>query len=165
MSVPNQRGVGLLELVIAAALAAIVLGPLLSLTRNVLQTRTTAREANEMVYQARFALDLIVAKAQATVPKVLSSAPPVNSTGDWFGPAMYCLKTATGQLVETTTTDGGCTATRVIADNVTAFSVQRPAATGALDKPVATIAITVGNASGTQSLTLAASTRLGGNTP
>ena len=161
-----QGGLSLLELLIATALASIVLGTLLGVVRNGLQVQTASRETNEMVYQARFALGLIVAKAQATAPKVLSTL-PVNatSTGDWFAPAMYCLNTASAQLIETTPADTGCTGSRVIADNVTGFLVDRPLATGPVDRPAARISLTVATPGATQSVTLSASARLGGAVP
>ena len=158
-----QRGFSLLELVIASLLAAIVVGTLLGATAGSLRAQATTRDANEMVYQARFAIGVIVAKAQASPPKVLAT-PPANTSGDWFAPTMYCLHVASSRLVETTTADTGCTGTRAIADNVTAFKVERPAASGAIDTAAAAITLTVANASRTQSLTMTASARLGGGT-
>lgn len=159
----RQRGLSLIELLIAAALASIIIGTLLGVTLNGVRAQAQTREANEMAYQARFATGLIAAKAQASPPKVLSAA-PANSSGDWFGATMYCLNTVTAQLIETTPADTACAGSRVVADNVTAFVVEQPAAAGAVDRPTAKITLTVATPGRTQSVTLTTSARLGGGT-
>ena len=152
----------LIELLIASAIATLLLGALLRTTLNALQSQASTRDGNEMVYQARFAIGLIVAKAEASPLKVLVT-PPANSTGDWFSPTMYCLKSGTAQLIETSTADTGCVGTRVIADNVSAFAVQLPVDGGPLDRPVAQVTLTTTEPSGARSVTLTSSARLGGS--
>lgn len=159
-----QQGLGLVELLISTALASLLLGSLASVTLGSVQSQTTIRDGNEMIYQARFAMGRVVAMAEASAPKRLLP-PPANTTGDWFSPTMFCLRPTLGQLIETTSADTGCTGSRVIADNVSAFSVQLPAGTGALDRPVASISLTATDLRGTRTITLATSARLGASTP
>lgn len=162
----SQCGLGLVELLVATALASILLGTLFGVTLSGLGSQTFSRERNEMVYQARFALDSIVARARLTTPPAVALAiPPARSTGSWFSPTMYCLKTSTRQLIETTTADSACTGTRVIAENVVEFSAQPLAASGLLDPPAVTVALTVSNPGGSQMMPpLSAVVRLGGGT-
>lgn len=161
----SQQGLGLVEVLVATALASILLGTLFGVTLNGLRSQTATREKNEMLYQARFALGLMVAKARLTTPPATLTAAPARSTGSWFSPAMYCLKTASRQLIETTPSDSACTGTRVIADNVVDFSAQPLAVSGLFDRPAVTLVLTVSNASGSESLPpLSAVVRLGGGT-
>ncbi len=157
----RAQGFTLIEVTMAIALGAIVLAGLDSVVSLGLQSQAAARSTNELGYQGRFALERITAKARTMTPQALA-APAVNTTGNWFAPAMYCLN-ATRQLIETTTADSGCTGTNVIAANVTAFSAQQPASAGPVDRPLAILSLTLADASG-QTIALAASVRLGGGT-
>ncbi|HYU70179.1 MAG TPA: prepilin-type N-terminal cleavage/methylation domain-containing protein [Burkholderiales bacterium] len=156
----SQRGLTLIELLIAMTLAAVILAALDSVVVLGLNAQTSGRQANELVYQARFALDRMAAKARSTAPKVLTTPLP-GATGDWFSPTLYCLKGG-NQLVETSlVTDPGCAAGAVIANNVTAFSAQLPAGAGPVDDPAATLSLTL-EAAGAPVVTLSTSVRLGG---
>ena len=156
----SQRGLTLIELLIAMTLAVFVLAALDSVVKLGLQAQASGRQANELVYQARFALDRIAAKARSTAPKLLITPFP-GTTGDWFSPTLYCLDSG-NRLVETTVTDTGCTAGAVIANNVTAFSAQLPAGAGPVDDPVATLSLTLQTPGAPAALTLTTSVRLGG---
>jgi prepilin-type N-terminal cleavage/methylation domain-containing protein len=162
----SQRGLTLIELLIAIVIAVFVLAALNSVVSLGLQAQASGRQTNELVYQARFALDRMAATARGTKPKPLTT-PSAGTTGDWFSvpvppPAtMYCLNSA-NQLVETTVTDTGCTAGAVIANNVTAFSAQLPAGAGPVDDPVATLSLTLQTPGAPAALTLSTSVRLGG---
>lgn len=166
----RQRGLGLVEVLIAAALAAILLGSLFAVTFGGLRTQGISRNNNEMAYQARFALGLIVNTARSTPPKPLSKLPPAaTTTSDWLSPVMYCLNAA-GQLMLSTPADSGCSAGRVLAENVGMFSVERPGPPlasqpeGPVDRPAAKVTLVVKDASGRQSIELTATARLGGGT-
>src|SRR6266581_1497745 len=150
-----QRGLTLIELLIAVTLAVFVLAALNSVATLGLNAQASGRQANELVYQARFALDRMAAKARGTAPKLLTT-PSAGTTGDWFSvpvpPAtiatMYCFNSDNKQLVETVVTDTGCAGgvgSAVIANNVTAFSAQLPAWPGAgpVDDPVAILSLTL----------------------
>src|SRR5438876_8293038 len=115
-----QRGLTLIELLIAMTVAAFILAALNSVATLGLNAQASGRQANELVYQARFALDRMAAKARGTAPKLLTTPSSAGTTGDWFSvpvpPAtMYCLN-GNKQLVETTVSDTACTGAVVIAN-------------------------------------------------
>ena len=93
-----QRGVTLIELLIAVALGAIVLGALNSLVKLGLDAQAAGRNTSDLAYQGRFAIERMAARARAATPVVLTN-PAANTTGSWFAPAgctgaacvMYCL--------------------------------------------------------------------------
>ncbi len=156
-----QRGLTLIELMIGMTVAVFILAALNSVATLGLNAKASGRQANELVYQARFALDRMAAKARSTAPKLLTTPSP-GTTGDWFSPTLYCLNGG-NQLVETNlVTDPGCAAGAVIANNVTAFSAQLPAGAGPVDDPVATLSLTLQAAGAPTTVTLSTSVRLGG---
>ena len=159
-----QRGLTLIELLIAVTLAVVILAALNSVVSLGLNAQASGRQANELVYQARFALDRMAAKARSTAPKLLTTPSSAGTTGDWFSSTstLYCLKSG-NQLVETNlVTDPGCAAGAVIANNVTAFSAQLPAGAGPVDDPLATLSLTLQAAGAPTTVTLTTSVRLGG---
>lgn len=163
----EQRGVTLIELVLAMAISAIILGGLNELVKLGLDAQTAGRGGNELAYQGRYALERIGDRARSVAPKVLTT-PTVNTTGNWFAPTgctgaacvMYC-RNASNQLVETTTADTTCTGTNIIANNVSSFSAALPANMGGVDKPIAEITITLSDGS-KNSISLTTDVRLGG---
>jgi prepilin-type N-terminal cleavage/methylation domain-containing protein len=159
---PTQAGMTLIELLIAVAIGAIVLAALNSVVSLGLQAQAAGRQQNELVFQARFALERMITKARSVSPKLLAT-PTAGTTGNWFAPVMYC-KNGSGQLIETTTADNGCTGTTAIAGNVSAFSAQLPAGAGPVNEPVATLSLTLVNSAAPQTVTLSSSVRLGGGT-
>ncbi len=168
-----QRGLTLIELLIAIVIAAFILAALNSVVTLGLNAQASGRQANELVYQGRFALDRMAARARSTAPKPLTTppagTPPSDgTTGDWFSVpgslVMYCRNSTNKQLVETVVTDTDCTSPTgaVIANNVTAFSAQLPAGAGPVDDPVATLSLTLQTAGAPAAVTLTTSVRLGG---
>ena len=154
----------LIELLIALAIGAIVLAALNSVVSLGLQAQASGRQGNELVFQARFALERMVTTARSVPPKLLTAPPVGNATTvNWFSPIMYCLN-GSSQLIETTTTDAGCTGTTVIANKVTAFSAQLPANAGPVDDPAANLSVTLTDTVSNNTITLATSVRLGGGT-
>lgn len=161
----SQRGMTLIELLIATAIGAIILAAINGLVKLGLDAQTAGRGANELAYQGRFALERITDKARATVPKTLTTL-AADTSGDWFAPAgctgaacvMYCRNAATNRLIETTTADAACNGTTVLAGNVTAFA----AAIGPGTRPAAVLSLTLANAGST--VNLVSSVRLGGGT-
>ncbi len=152
----SQRGLTLIELLIAIVIAVFVLAALNSVATLGLNAQASGRQTNELVYQARFALDRMAAKARSTAPKLLTT-PLSGTTGNWFSPTLYCLNG--NQLVETVTY---CSGGAVIANNVTAFSAQLPAGAGPVDDPVATLSLTLQIPGAPTTVTLTTSVRLGG---
>jgi hypothetical protein len=74
---------------------------------------------------------------------------------------MYCLKGGSeGRLVESDVSDTSCSGSNVIATKVIALSAQLPAGTGAVDRPVGVLSVTL--QAGDAPITLSTSVRLGG---
>jgi prepilin-type N-terminal cleavage/methylation domain-containing protein len=165
-----QYGMTLVEVLIAVAVGAIVLSALGSIVSLGLRAQVSGRQQNELVYQGRFALERMVARARSVPPRLLA-APAAGTTGDWFAPAgcvgaacvMYC-RNAANQLIETTTADAACAGTTVIATNVTAFSAALIASVGPVDRPIGSLSLTLTQGDAPQPVTLATSVRLGGGT-
>ena len=159
----TQAGMTVIELMIAVVIGAIVLAALNSVVRLGVRAQASGRSQNELVFQARFALDRMIAKARGVSPTLALTTPAAGTTGNWFSPVMYCGN-ASSQLIETTTADTTCTGTTAIASNVTAFSAQLPSGAGLLDEPVATLSLTLATSAAPQTVTLSTSVRLGGGT-
>jgi hypothetical protein len=87
----------------------------------------------------------------------------MQTSGDWFSPAFFCVN-ASAALIETTTADSSCSGTRVIAERVTSFGVELPAAAGPLDGVSVRVAIRVSGPSGGAPIELSERLRLGGGT-
>src|SRR6266702_6863436 len=104
----SQRGLTLIELLIAVAIASFVVAALNSVVALGLNAQASGRQAYELVYQGRFALDRMAATARSTAPKLLITPPSLGTTTGWFSPTLYCLNG--NQLVETLVSDSSCTA-------------------------------------------------------
>jgi prepilin-type N-terminal cleavage/methylation domain-containing protein len=164
----RQRGVTLIELLMAMVIGTIVLAAINGLVNLGLTAQSSGRAVNELTYQGRFALERIADKARALAPKVLTT-PAANSTGDWLAPAgctgaaciMVC-RNGSSQLIETSTADNSCSGTTVIASNVSAFAAALPVGMGAVDRSLAVISITMNT--GADTVAIASSIRLGGGT-
>jgi prepilin-type N-terminal cleavage/methylation domain-containing protein len=153
----RQRGLTLIELVLALVAAAIVVGALDGLVGLALQTQSSGQGRNELVYNGRFALERMVRQARASTPKVLTTPTLAGSTGNWFAPVMYCLKGG-NRLVESDYSETSCTGAKVIAEHVIAFSAL-PAQSSANDRPIAQLTLTL--QAGGAPITLSTSVRLG----
>lgn len=149
----------LVELLIAAAIGAVLLAGLTSVARQGVQSRAMTRDTGEAIYQARFALQRVAVAARATAAHTLLP-PAARTSGNWFDPAYFCVNAASA-LVETTTTDTGCTGTQVIAERVSDFAATQPVGAGALDAMTAAVAVTL-DVPGGAPLTYSERLRLGG---
>lgn len=154
------RGLTLIEMLIATAIGTLLLAGLSSVARQALLSRTQVRDTGEAAYQARFALQRVVAAAKGTAPHTLLP-PAANTSGNWFSPAYFCVNGAS-TLVETTAADTGCTGTQAIAERVSSFSATLPTGTSALDAVSAVVAITLTGPGGGAAITLTERVRLGG---
>jgi prepilin-type N-terminal cleavage/methylation domain-containing protein len=163
-----QRGLTLIELMVASIIGAILLGALHSLVKLGLDAQGSGRSGNELAYQGRFALARISNRANSTLPKLLST-PAAGSTGNWFAPSgcsgaacvMYC-RNAASQLIETSSSDTVCSGSTVIANQVSAFAATLPAGMGPLERPRGQLSLSLSD--GSSSLNLVTSVRLGGGT-
>lgn len=151
----------LVELLIATAIGALLLAGLTSVARQGVQSRAMTRDNDEAIYQARFALQRVVAAARATAPHTLLP-PAAKTSGNWFDPAYFCVNAASA-LIETTTADTGCTGTQVIAERVSDLAATLPIGAGALDSMTAVVAVTL-DVPGGAALTYSERMRLGGGT-
>ncbi len=155
----RQRGITLVELLIATAIGALLLAGLSSVARQGLLSRALVRDSSEAVYQARFALQRVASTAKSTAPHTLLP-PAANTSGNWFDPAYFCVNAASA-LIETITTDTACSGTQVIAERVNSFNATLPVGAGALESVTAVVAVTV-NVPGNAPLTFNERLRLGG---
>ena len=158
--VVSQRGVSLVELLVATAIGALLLAGLTSVAREGVRSRSLSRDTSEAVYQARFSLQRVGAAAWAAAPHSLLP-PAANTSGDWFGTVSFCVNGAAA-LIETTTSDTGCTGTQVIAERVGSFGVALPAGAGPLEAVAAVVSVTLAGSGGGGALTLSERVRLGG---
>lgn len=158
-----QRGLTLIELVIAIAVGSLLLAGLNSIVMLGLRAQVPIESANEQVYRAGFALERIVARTRAAPVKALAGT-PVDSTGDWLAPVMFCRVSGSQTMRETTTSDTTCIGGAVLAEGVTAFSIQRVSSSRVFDLPVVTVSLTVHVANVPQPVSLTQSVRLGGGT-
>ncbi len=162
----HQYGMTLVELLVSVAIGSILLLSLASLGKVAMEARQAQQARNELLYQGRFALDRMVDRARATPPSVLTT-PAIGTTGQWFAPAgcagancrMFCLKSATRQLMETTSSDSTCSGGAVVANYVDTFVASLPGM-GPLDRHAGVLAISLSQGGG--SLSLQTRVRLGG---
>ena len=156
----TQRGMTLVEVLLAAAVGALLLAALTQVARLGGQARAPLHDTSEALYQGKFALQRMAAAAAATAPAVLLP-PPAKTSGNWFGGVMFCVNTA-GKLIETIPGDTGCTGSTVIAERVSAFSVAVPASAGASDGEMAEVSLSLTGPGGGGAVTLTERLRLGG---
>lgn len=169
----SQSGMTLIELVLAMAVSAILMAALNDVVKLGLDAQTVGRGNNELAYHGSFALEKISDKGRSLAPKNLTTSPAANTTGFWFSVSdtacssttscvMYCLN-ASNQLIESVTSDTGCTGTNVIARNVSSFSASLPDSAGAIDKSIVKISLSLTGANN-NTLNLNSNIRMGGGT-
>ena len=152
----TQRGLTLIELLIGAALMAM----LMQATVTLLQASTTAaaRSATQLDLQgqARFAVRRIAQRIASTPLADLAPKASDQSSATWLAPALYQLETGsvagTLRLTETI----GVTS-RTLAEPVTSFSITSTAASGT---PLVDVALTM--RSDERPVSVSISARLGG---
>jgi prepilin-type N-terminal cleavage/methylation domain-containing protein len=141
----RQRGLTLIELLLALAMSVLVLSMVASLVRGAGAANAVTMTQLEAQQQAQFAVRRILLQAQLAKIDSLSVKTDPWTSADWLSPALYELRPGSSALTETI---GGVS--RVIADQVTAFSVTSPdQVTG---QSLVSVSVTVGDiatASGT----------------
>ena len=159
-----QSGLTLMELLITLAIAALLVAPLFAMVMDALAAQSVAAETNDVAQQAQFSMQRMEAAVRRTAPHTLAAKAASTSAG-WLAPVAFCLA-ANSRLIETAPADINCDGNSapliVIADGVSAFSVQSFSA-GAGAGRVIEIQLTVTGATG-QSISLTSRTRLGGST-
>jgi len=149
-SLRRARGIGLVELLLALAVAAIVLAPLARLLRIDAAASSVAADRVAIERDADFALERIAARVRATAPTLLAPQSDSTSSGNWFS---VTFQFSGGKL-----TESGSGTTRVLAENVSAFSITAPTVLTGQQLVQASLTLTRGDASTTHSATV----RLGG---
>lgn len=114
----RQDGVTLVELLVALAIAALVMAPLLTMLGTSVNAGTENDVRLALEQDARFALERIAAEARATPRKTLSPEnTALSDSGGWFDKSRFKIN-ADKQLIEVR--DG---IDNVIAESVTDFGV------------------------------------------
>lgn len=130
----RQRGITLLELLLALAAGALLLSAMLPLLNTTMAAATTAATSDQadLDRQAAFATERIARVVRTKAPAILTSVPGLTgllavlnypaqdpaTSGTWFAPATFKLTGTT--LVEQR--DGDATP-HVLADSVSTFSI------------------------------------------
>ncbi len=164
----SQRGMSLVELMVAVAISSILLLALQDTVGLGLRSAQSGHAHNELAYQAGFALERIADQARLTPARAISAAGS-DTTGDWFAPpgcsgsacVNFCRNSSSRQLIQTTTADTGCTGTGVVASQVSALVASLPADTGTSDRPSIEVTITLDDLAG-HSASYTMRLRLGG---
>ncbi len=167
-----QRGLTLIELMIALVISAIIMASLSNLMKLGLDTQITVQTRSELAYRGQLAIERISDSIRATEPKILVATGVTDTTGDWLAPAgctgsaclMLCRKATTNELIETTTADTACTGTNVLSNFVSYFSVSLPNNTGPVDHPSILITLELNDYSTSHTLSLSSAVRLGDGT-
>jgi prepilin-type N-terminal cleavage/methylation domain-containing protein len=167
----RQRGLTLIELLIALAIGVVIMTAFGNAISVGLQAETVNGAVNAVSQDARFAMQRIETAVRLTpsAPALTAKADDTTSA-DWLsgstflaGGVTYCLRG--GQLIEKTPWSAACTVVssdRVIADNVTAFTFTRYLNGSSFTTPVVEVGLTL--AKGSPALSLIAHTRVGGGT-
>lgn len=143
----RQQGLTLIELLLGLAITALVLAPLVPMFATASNATRIVGDQAALEQEASFALARISARIRATTPPI---AMPANQA-DWLKPAVYVL--ANGTLVEQQGT-----ASYLLAESVTAFSLSAPVNSGGQQLIQASLSLARGDASASASVTV----RMGG---
>lgn len=147
----RQRGLSLLEMLLSLAVAAIVLVPLRGLLRTNAAASGVAADRVTIEREADFALERIAARVRATPAALLAPNADSSTSGGWFGAWVFQL--SAGKLTET-----NGSSVRVLAENVTAFSITAPTVLAGQQRVEASLTLARGDASTTHYATA----RMGG---
>jgi prepilin-type N-terminal cleavage/methylation domain-containing protein len=138
MPMRPQRGLTLLEMLLALAAGALLLSalmPMLNLSLTA-ATSTVNSDQADLERQATFAIERINRVVRAKAPAVLAAPPgltglfaflnpatqPTNTSGTWFAPATFQLSGAAAPFTLVEKRDGDSTL-HVLAESVDSFSI------------------------------------------
>lgn len=147
----RQRGYTLVELLVSMLIATLILAPLPMLVANALAAGAVNQSDYELQTQARFALDRITRQAGVTTHANLAPNASATTSGNWFSPVTFSWSGT--QLTET-----DAAGSRIIADNVSAFSIVL--LNRAVSRERIAVSLTITN--GSNSLTRTETVQLGG---
>jgi Tfp pilus assembly protein FimT len=175
----HQAGLTLAEVLVAAAIGALVMVPVARLLDTALRTQRVYTGTDDIAQQARFAMDFLASTVRA-VPDVNIPGPgevititPAASTGNVFGKTGngYTPPTLNNCLASSASPVALQLGSNTLSDRVTACTIGRhvnPAArlpntpeSIAAYPPVIEISLTLTSPTG-ESVTLTSSTRMGG---
>jgi prepilin-type N-terminal cleavage/methylation domain-containing protein len=142
------RGLSLVELLVALALAALMLAPLAALVSNMAKAAALAADHEALLRDAESALERIASVVRASTAGTLKQGADTTTSGSWF-PVTFKLQN--GQLVQTNPNG-------VLADTVAGFSITAPAVTTGQQLVQVSLTLARGGATVSTSMTL----RLGG---
>lgn len=151
----RQRGLTLLEMLLALAAGALLLSAALPLLNLTMSAATTAATTDQMDVdrQAAFAIERIAKVVRATPPVILA-AQDGSTSGAWFKPSTF--RVSGTQLVEQRDPDP---ALHVLADSVTGFSITNlPVSDG---RQLVQVSLTLEPSNSTASTTVTSVMRMG----
>ena len=134
-----QRGLTLVELLLALAITAVLMVPLATVFRTAARSGVAVRAALDLNRDARFALDRIARSAASVTAAPAGPGADVADAAAWLAPATYTLD-KNHNLVETIPAPPPGSTT-IIASNVTAFALSLPGSGSGW--PLLTIALTL----------------------
>lgn len=143
----RQQGLTLIELVLGLAIMALVLAPLTPMFATASNATRIIGDQAALQQEANFALARISARIRATTPPIALSA----NQADWLKPAVYVF--TNGTLVEQQGT-----ASYLLAESVTAFSLSAPVNLGGQQLIQASLSLARGGAVASANVTV----RMGG---
>lgn len=118
----RQRGLTLVELLLALAIGAVLMVPLAAMLQRASGSAVTAQAGLDLNADAQLVLDRIARRVAALGP--VSSGATVTDTSPWLAPLGY--KVVGSDLVETDATPPGAARTRIVASNVGSFQLSAP---------------------------------------
>lgn len=145
----GQDGIGLVELLLGLAITALIMGALVPMLQSASAAARVSGDQATLEREAGFALDRIAARIRVTAP---SQALLDKPSDEWLLPAVYSV--SNGVLVERQGT-----ATHILAESVTAFSLTVSAA--ASPQPLITVSLGLGLPNGGASTSASATVRMG----
>ena len=151
----RQRGLTLLEMLLALAAGALLLSAALPMLNLTVSAATTAATTDQMDVdrQAAFAIERIATVVRATPPVILA-AQDNSSSGAWFKPSTF--RVSGTQLVEQRDPDSTL---HVLADSVTGFSITNlPVSDG---RQLVQVSLTLEPSNSTASTTVTSVMRMG----
>jgi prepilin-type N-terminal cleavage/methylation domain-containing protein len=146
----SQHGLSLVELLIALAITASVMFPLVQMQATAASGAAIVRSQLEVQREADFALERIAARVRMTPPAELAPNGTTDTSGNWFGTVTF-LRAGTRLLERSNGVD------HELAASVTDFRIT--SLQSAETRPLVLVSLTVANAG--KAVTAEATVRMG----